>query len=114
MTLTTEDRLPGLTNALRNGQQCDEDGVMCIVSREACHVAADEIERLNVEAANLRAEVERLRDRDAKVREAVSDGEALLPENGGHEPEHDGDVAVDESRRDLLISIRAALGEGGA
>lgn len=33
--------------ALRSGQQCDEDGVMCIVSRQACHEAADEI------AANL-------------------------------------------------------------
>lgn len=35
-----------LTDHLRNGQQCDEDGVMCIVSRQACHEAADEIERL--------------------------------------------------------------------
>jgi len=36
----------GMINALRNGHQCDEDGVMCIVSRQACHEAADEIEEL--------------------------------------------------------------------
>ena len=35
-----------IIEALRNGQQCDEDGVMCIVSRQACNEAADEIERL--------------------------------------------------------------------
>ena len=32
--------------ALRDGKKCDEDGVMCIVSRQACIEAADEIERL--------------------------------------------------------------------
>jgi hypothetical protein len=35
-----------LTEALRSGQQCDEYGVMCIVSRQACHEAADKIDRL--------------------------------------------------------------------
>ena len=35
-----------LTEALRNGQQADEDGVMCVVSRQACHEAADRIDRL--------------------------------------------------------------------
>ena len=35
-----------LTEHLRNGQQCDEEGVMCIVSRQACHEAADKIEAL--------------------------------------------------------------------
>ena len=35
-----------LTDVLRGGRQCDEDGVEIIMSREACHVAADEIERL--------------------------------------------------------------------
>lgn len=35
-----------LTEHLRNGQQCDEDGVMCIVSRQACHEAAGKIEAL--------------------------------------------------------------------
>lgn len=33
-----------MIEALRSGQQCDEDGVMCIVSRQACHEAADIIE----------------------------------------------------------------------
>ncbi|TNE55184.1 MAG: hypothetical protein EP341_05380 [Sphingomonadales bacterium] len=33
-----------LIKVLRNGQQCDEDGVMCIVSRKACHDAADALE----------------------------------------------------------------------
>ena len=35
-----------LTEHLRNGQQCDEDGVMCIVSRQACHEAADDLDRM--------------------------------------------------------------------
>lgn len=38
-----------LTDVLRGGRQCDEDGVEIIMSREACHVAADEIERLRTE-----------------------------------------------------------------
>jgi hypothetical protein len=33
-----------IIEALRNGEQCDEDGVMCIVSRQACHEGADMIE----------------------------------------------------------------------
>ena len=44
-----------LVDPLRNGQQCDEDGVMCIISRQLCHEAADAI------AAAL-AENERLRE----------------------------------------------------
>ncbi len=35
-----------LIDVLRGGSQCDEDGVMCIVSRQACHEAADLLERL--------------------------------------------------------------------
>ena len=35
-----------LINALRSGEQCDEDGVRCIVSRQACVEAADTLERL--------------------------------------------------------------------
>ena len=35
-----------LTEVLRGGRQCDEDGVEIIMSRQACHEAADEIERL--------------------------------------------------------------------
>lgn len=38
-----------LTDALRNGQQCDEDGVICIVSRQACHEAAARIEALEAQ-----------------------------------------------------------------
>ena len=53
-----------LAEHLRNGQQCDDDGVMCIVSRQACHEAAavltaalDEIERLRgvLEEIDMRA-----------------------------------------------------------
>jgi hypothetical protein len=44
-----------LTDALRSGQQCDEDGVMCIVSRQACHEAADEIEASQAKIAELEA-----------------------------------------------------------
>lgn len=32
-----------IIEALRSGQQCDEEGVMCIVSRQACHEAADKL-----------------------------------------------------------------------
>jgi hypothetical protein len=47
ITKPTERKLGDqMIEVLRNGQQCDEDGVMCIVSRQACHEAADEIERL--------------------------------------------------------------------
>lgn len=35
-----------LVKALLSGQQCDEEGVMCIVSRQACHEAAARIEAL--------------------------------------------------------------------
>lgn len=35
-----------LVTALRSGKQADEDGVMCVVSRQACHEAADKIDRL--------------------------------------------------------------------
>ena len=38
-----------LTEVLRGGRQCDEDGVEIIMSREACIVAADEIEQLRLE-----------------------------------------------------------------
>ncbi len=47
----------GMLDALRNGQQCDEDGVMCIVSRQACHEAADEIERLRACLEHTREEI---------------------------------------------------------
>ena len=38
-----------LTEVLRGGRQCDEDGAEIIMSRQACHEAANEIERLNLE-----------------------------------------------------------------
>ena len=38
-----------LTEVLRGGRQCDEDGTEIIMSRQACHEAANEIERLNLE-----------------------------------------------------------------
>ena len=38
-------KLQQLVAALRNQQQCDEDGVMCIVSRQAADEAANLIER---------------------------------------------------------------------
>lgn len=51
---TDEDRTMSLIEHLRSGQQCDEDGVMCIVSRQACHEAADLLEGLEAENARLR------------------------------------------------------------
>ena len=38
-----------LTEVLRGGRQCDEDGTEIIMSRQACHEAANEIERMNLE-----------------------------------------------------------------
>lgn len=52
-----------LVEALRSYQQADEDGVMVIVSRQACDEAASEITRL-------KAEVERLTDENAMLRDA--------------------------------------------
>jgi hypothetical protein len=40
-----------LTEVLRGGRQCDEDGVEIIMSREACHVAANEIDQLRAQLA---------------------------------------------------------------
>jgi len=42
-----------IATALRMQQQCDEDGVMCIVSRQAADHAADLIESLEAELADL-------------------------------------------------------------
>lgn len=42
-----------MIEALRSGTQCDEEGVMVIVSRQACHEAADEIERLRLKNEHL-------------------------------------------------------------
>ena len=42
-----------LTEVLRGGRQCDEDGVEIIMSRQACHEAADEIERLRGALADI-------------------------------------------------------------
>ncbi len=38
-----------LTDVLRGGRQCDEDGTEIIMSRQACCEAADEIERLRAD-----------------------------------------------------------------
>ena len=42
-----------IVKALMSYQQADEDGVMCIVSRQACDEAADEIERLRAALSGL-------------------------------------------------------------
>jgi hypothetical protein len=42
-----------LTDVLRGGRQCDEDGTEIIMSREACVVAADLIERQQKALATL-------------------------------------------------------------
>lgn len=61
MTITAEE-LAKLSDALRSGQQCDEDGVMCIVSRQACHEAAYQIERIRTGTLAHVDEVEKLRE----------------------------------------------------
>jgi hypothetical protein len=53
-----------MIEALRNGQQCDEDGVMCIVSRQACHEAADIIEAQQARIEELEATLQQ--ERSAK------------------------------------------------
>ena len=42
-----------LTEVLRGGRQCDEDGTEIIMSRQACHEAADQIVRLRSALAGL-------------------------------------------------------------
>lgn len=44
-----------LTEVLRGGRQCDEDGVEIIMSRQACHEAADQIVRLRSALTELTA-----------------------------------------------------------
>ena len=80
-----------LVDPLRNGQQCDEDGVMCISSRQLCHEAADAI------AAAL-AEIERLREaRDADWNDAIH---AAIPAVRGLDFEYTEPVLL--ALRDLL------------
>ena len=65
-----------LTDVLRGGRQCDEDGMEIIMSREACCVAADEIERLrkvidtaahDIQCGNIVGLARRLRESIAPV-----------------------------------------------
>lgn len=58
-----------IARALCAQQQCDEDGVMCIVSRQAADEGAGLIRRLTASNDALRAEVERLRE--AQIRPDV-------------------------------------------
>jgi hypothetical protein len=44
-----------LTEVLRGGRQCDEDGTEIIMSRQACHEAADQLVRLRSALAELTA-----------------------------------------------------------
>ena len=44
-----------LIEVLRGGRQCDEDGTEIIMSRQACHEAADQIVRLRSALAELTA-----------------------------------------------------------
>lgn len=50
-----------LAAMLRQGRQCDEEGVMCIISRQLCHEAADALTAALDENDRLRTENERLR-----------------------------------------------------
>lgn len=50
-----------IARALCNQQQCDVDGVMCIVSRQAADEGAGLIRRLTAENERLRREVAALR-----------------------------------------------------
>lgn len=60
------DQMLALVEPLRNGQQCDEDGVMCIISRQLCHEAADAL-------TTLLEENERLRDGIYSIQQYSSD-----------------------------------------
>jgi len=62
-----------LINALKSYKQCDEDGIMCKVSRQAVDEAIERIKQLQAENERLRKEVEvqgfnlRLRKIDGSV-----------------------------------------------
>jgi hypothetical protein len=49
-----------IIKALRNGQQYDQDGVRCIVSRQACHEAADIVAASHARIAELKAALEEI------------------------------------------------------
>lgn len=55
-----------LAAQLRCGQQCDEDGILSVVSRQACHEAADALEAKDAEIKRLREALGRLIDLDAE------------------------------------------------
>ena len=62
-----------LINALKSYKQCDEDGIMCKVSRQAVDEAIERIKQLQAENERLRKEVEvqgfnlRLREIDGSM-----------------------------------------------
>lgn len=51
-----------LAEILRTYQQADEEGIMVLISRQACDEAADEIVRLTTELEKVKAENERFRE----------------------------------------------------
>jgi hypothetical protein len=49
-----------LSQMLRNGEQCDSDGVFCIMSRQACHEAAEVIEGQQAQIDTLQDQIDAL------------------------------------------------------
>jgi len=67
------DHAMELTDVLRGGRQCDEDGVEIIMSRQACVEAADELDRLRTELARLKEQNALLTVQVQGLRDALED-----------------------------------------
>lgn len=100
-----------LTDVLRGGRQCDEDGVEIIMSRQACLEAADEIERLQRAAEIYAAERDHARacyDRAVRILSGIH---ALLypprfTDNDGRTWQFKSPL-VEEQMQELSDRIRA-------
>ena len=83
--MTDTNKPMTLSDVLRGGRQCDEDGVEIIMSRQACCEAADTIDRLTADCEKLanqsfaaRAEAKALVDHANAERDKCGSGAGCL------------------------------------
>ena len=89
-----------LSDVLRGGRQCDEDGVEIIMSRQACCEAADTIDRLTLDCEKFanqtfkaKAEAKTLVDHTNAERDALAVKLKLIADL---DPEVDSDDGLNE------------------
>lgn len=72
-----------LTDVLRSGRQCDEDGVEIIMSRQACCEAADELDRLRALTQQQAEQIAELVGYAKGLRKSAQKALNLIPANDG-------------------------------